>query len=75
MHLNPLPAVARHTQVAMAVALMSQPPAPRPPVQAPTKFSLVVNLKAAKALGLAMLSSVLGYADDVIDRPMSAIGP
>src|SRR5262249_31488286 len=37
------------------------------PVQAPDKYELVVNLKAAKALGLAMPSSVLGRADEVIE--------
>jgi putative ABC transport system substrate-binding protein len=37
------------------------------PVQAPNKYDLVINLKAAKALGIAMPPSVLGRADEVIE--------
>jgi len=37
------------------------------PVQAPNKYEMVVNIKAAKSIGITIPSSVLARADEVIE--------
>jgi len=61
-----LPDLSRATAVYLDKILKGAKPSELP-VQQPTKFELVINLKAAKALGLTISRDFLLIADEVIE--------